>query len=154
MGTGNVRRFAVSVILSAVVGGLFVVPAAASEPACSDPLTLESFKVRLAGYKAKYAVGDTVIFNALVTRHVNGVGIAPAEGARLVVGVSVGRVVIGAGGTTDANGSVDIDLRLRRYLPAGRADVWAFASKEIEDVPCHAYEWGSVELPRLFRVTR
>lgn len=152
---GNLKRFAVSAVLAALAG-TFVAPpavAAASEPAC-DGQAAETFEVQLSGYKAKYRVGDTARFKALVTRHVGGVEVAPAEGAFVVVGVKVGRVIVGGGGTTDENGLVDIKVRLRRYLPTGRADVWAAATKEIEPVPCHPYEWGSLELPRLFKVTR
>lgn len=151
---GKTKHFIVSLVLSVVVATLCVAPAVASEPVCSEGSVAETFAVHLSGYKAKYRVGDTVRLEAVVTRQVNGMDVAPAEGARVVVSVKVGRVVVVGGGTTDENGFVDVEVRLRRYVPAGRADVWTVATKQIEPVPCHTYEWGSLELPRLFKVTR
>ena len=119
-----------------------------------DGYRTNTFAVRLSGFRSRYKVGDIVTSKALVTRRITGADLGPAEGVTVIILITVGRVTVSGAGLTDDAGVVEIPVRLRRYLPGGRADVSAIAVKELENVPCHEYEWGRQDLLRLFEVTR
>lgn len=80
---------------------------------------------------------------------------APAEGVNVGVGVKVGPVFLPGYGVTDANGEVDVPVKLQSYTPAGIADIEVFAYKNDAESPCVTIqEDGYTSLPRAFKVTK
>lgn len=115
-----------------------------------------TFAVKLRVLDDEYRIGEKARFRVRVHRILGGQDLGPVEGAQVAVAVSLGDMNLWVDGVTDSSGRTSVTVALKRYVPAGRADVSASASKWIAiDVPCHSeYEYGSVTKRGLFRVVR
>ena len=129
------------------------------ESGCGDRVEpTRTFAVKLRVLDDEYRIGEKARFRVRVHRILGGQDVGPVEGVQVAVGVDLGDVHLRDGGVTDSHGRASVEVALKRYAPAGRADVTASASKLIAiDVPCHSqleYEYGAVSKRNLFRVVR
>lgn len=151
-----------SKLIGAVVAGLLVsmlsVPAAHAATVCGgDSATTQTFRVKVSVAERLYQLGDKARFFVRVNRVVEGLDLGPVTGAEVGVAVSLSDVHLLGGGITDNDGRAVVEVKLRRYAPAGLADVQGYATKLVAQLPCHIayeYEHGSVKKPDLFRVAR
>lgn len=135
-------------------------PPAAFEECADESLPTLVVKVRTA--KDAYRPGEFARLRVLVQRaaqtdeHGEGPSqeVGPVEGAEVTLGATVKDVTFGAGGTTDENGRARIKMKVKRYVPAGVADIMAAATLELIDLDCAPKETGHVEEHGLFRVIR
>lgn len=129
------------------------------ESGCADPVEpTRTFAVKLRVLDDEYRIGEKARFRVRVHRIVGGQDVGPVEGAEVAVGVSLGDVYLWGDGMTDSYGRTSVEVALKRYAPAGPADVWASASRLVAiDLPCNSQlenEYGSVTKRGLFRVVR
>lgn len=158
----NTRNVVVkAVVLYFLFGAMVVSPVNASELACSEhPHESEptrTFDVRVEVRKAVYQVGDVARFDVTVTRKLDGVVVGPADGANVMLGVSLDDVFLGGGSLTDSEGQAVVQVRLKSYLPQGSADVLGYANKRLVDLPCNSrfeYEFGDFLETNFFKVVR
>ncbi len=146
-------------IASAAVPGAHVSSKDGLESGCADPVEpTRTFAVKLRVLDDEYRIGEKARFRVLVHRILGGQDVGPVEGAQIAVAVSLDDVTLWDGGVTDSYGRTLVKVALKRYAPAGRADVSASASKLIAiNIPCHSqleYEYGSVRKREFFRVVR
>lgn len=152
-------------LLTFVMGAVMVGCASSTPPAAFDDCAEESLPtlaVKTRVTKNAYRPGEVATFKVRVMRsaqtdeHGDGASreVGPAEGAEVTIGVTVKDVTLGAGGITDEDGRATVKMTLKRYVPAGVADVIASATAESVDVHCVPNESGHVEKPDLFRVIR
>ena len=128
---------------------LAVAPAASAAQNCGNDdqeIDAQTLTVELAAAKKVYRVGQTATFTAQVTRDLQTAELSKAEGAIVTVFLSVGDVLVAGYGVTDATGVTTIPVKLRRYLPAGKADVTSGAHINHVEQPCLGARESSVPL--------
>lgn len=129
------------------------------QPACANETEpTHTFVVNVKVLDDEYRVGQKAKFVVRVKRVVAGRDLGPVEGAQVGVGVALGDVYLRDGAVTDSNGRAVVEVSIKRYTPAGWADVGTQAWKMTGiDIPCNSkleYEYGDVTKLGLFRVVR
>lgn len=141
-----------------LLGSLVAGTAGASQQRCTNPHDRQptrTFSVSVRALADAYAVGEVAKFSVRVRRVVDKANLGPVEGAQVGLYVSRGDLVVAGGATTDADGRAIVDVQLKKYMPAGPADVNVYARRQTVDHPCHSeyeYEFGDVEALGLFRI--
>jgi hypothetical protein len=154
-----------------VAGMLAMAPAAEAKLACASTnlefVYLKTFKldVETPGKKA-YHPGDRVPFPTLVTRPAEeaplGQGIPtprpfvePAPDVPVVIVAFADDVLLIDYKLTDANGKVNLALKLPKYMPEGPVSARIYAQKLLQDTNCITiYEVGELTLGHAFHVDR
>ncbi len=141
-----------------LLGSLVAGTAGASQQQCTNPhdgQPTRTFAVSVRALDDAYAIGEVAKFSVRVRRVVHKANLGPVEGAQIALYVSRGDLVAAGGAVTDADGRAIVKVQLKKYMPAGPADVNVFASRQTADHPCHSeyeYEFGDVEALGLFRI--
>ena len=156
-------------IIALVTGLLAVTPAAGAKVACASALEfvyLETFKVDVEMPKGTYKPGQSVPFPVTVTRPAEedplGQGVPmprpyvePAADVPVVIVAFAKDVLIIDYKLTDAQGKVNLALKLPKYTPAGPVSARIYAQKLLRDTNCLViYETGEVTMGRAFDVKR
>jgi hypothetical protein len=157
--------------LALVTGLLAVAPAAGARAACSTASNLEfvylkTFKLDVQLPKGPFKPGDTVPFPTTVTRPADedpaGQGLpmprphveAAAEVPVVIVAFAKDVLMIDYK-ITDAQGKVDLALKLPKYTPAGPVSARIYAQKLLQDTNCVViYETGELTMGGAFEVKR
>lgn len=153
-----------------VTGMLAIAPAAEAKVACASTnlefVYLNTYKLEVKAPKGTFHPGDKVPFPTTVTR--------PAEEDPLGQGISTPRPFVEAAPDvpvvivafaddvllidyklTDANGKVNLALKLPKYMPEGPVSARLYAQKLLADSNCVTiYETGQVTLGHAFHVDR
>lgn len=153
-----------------VTGLLAVAPAAGAKVACSSTnlefVYLTTFKLDVKMPKGPFKPGQTVPFPVTVTR--------PAEEDPMGQGVSTPRPYVEAAPDvpvvivafakdvlmidykfTDANGKVNLGIKLPKYVPEGPVSARIYAQKLLQDTNCVVlYETGELTMGQAFEVDR
>ena len=165
------RLISIVATLGLVTGLLAAAPVAGAKVACSSTGDLEfvyltTFKLDVELPQGPFKPGQTVPFPTTVTR--------PADEDPLGQGVSTPRPVVEAAPDvpvvivafakdvlmidyklTDAEGKVDLALKLPKYAPAGPVAARIYAQKLLRDTNCIVlYETGEMTMGRAFDVKR
>jgi hypothetical protein len=131
-----------------------------------ETIALRTFRVEMESAKPTYRIGETAILHARVTRPADedplqlGVPLDSPEqyaaaDVSVGVGLRIGDVFLFGFGITDANGEVDIKVKLKSYTPTGSALADSFAWKRQVETPCaNLEENGYTFFPDAFKVTR
>ena len=131
-----------------------------------ETVALRTFTLELESAKPTYRIGETAIVHARVTRPADedplqlGVPLDSPEqyGAADVnvgVGLRIGDVFLFGFGVPDANGEVDVKVKLKSYTTPGTAMADGFAWKRQFESPCaNVEENGYIFFPNAFKVTR
>ncbi len=157
--------------LGLVTGLLAVAPAAGAKVACSSAANLEfvylkTFKLDVQLPKGPFKPGQTVPFPTTVTRPADedplGQGI-PMPRPHVEAAADVPVVIVAFAKDvlmidyklTDANGKVNLSLKLPKYTPAGPVSARIYAQKLLQDTNCIViYETGDMTMGRAFDVKR
>lgn len=154
-----------------LVGALAIAPAAGATAACSSSnlefVYLKTFKLDVKlPQKNPYHPGDKVPFPTTVTRPAEedplGQGIPmprpyvePAADVPVVIVAFADDVLLIDYKITDANGKVNLALKLPKYMPEGPVAARVYAQKLLADTNCvTVYETGEVTLGHAFHVER
>ena len=154
-----------------VTGMLVMAPAAEAKVACASSnlefVYLNTFKLEVkVPSKASYAPGDKVPFPTTVTRPDDedplGQGIStprpyvePAADVPVVIVAFADDVLLIDYKLTDANGKVNLALKLPKYMPEGPVSARLYAQKLLADSNCITiYETGELTLGHAFHVDR
>lgn len=154
-----------------VAGMLAMAPAAEAKLACASTnlefVYLKTFKLDVKQpKKASYSPGDKVPFPTVVTRPAEedplGQGIStprpyvePAAEVPVVIVAFADDVLLIDYKLTDANGKVNLALKLPKYMPEGPVSARLYAQKLLADSNCiTVYETGEVTLGHAFHVDR
>ncbi|MDQ3915171.1 MAG: hypothetical protein M3323_07555 [Actinomycetota bacterium] len=156
--------------LGLVTGLLAVAPAAGAKVSCSSTnlefVYLTTFKLDVKFPKGPFKPGQTVPFPTTVTRPAEedpaGQGIPmprpyvePAADVPVVIVAFAKDVLMIDYKITDANGKVDLALKLPKYTPAGPVSARIYAQKLLRDTNCVViYETGELTMGRAFDVKR
>lgn len=141
-----------------LIGSLVAGTAGASQQQCAHPhdgQPTRTFSVSVRALDDVYAIGETAKFRVRVRRVVHETDLGPAAEAKVGVSVSRDGFVVGGSAITDDQGRAIVKVKLKRYMPAGLADVRVSARRQTVDHPCHSdfeYEFGEVQAPDLFRI--
>ena len=131
-----------------------------------ETVALRTFHVVISSPKKAYAIGDTAIVHAKVTRPAHEdplqLGVTwdpprsfPAEEVNVGIGLRVGDVFLFGFGETDENGEVDVKVKIQPYTRPGTAMVDAFSWERQFESPCaNVEENGYTFAPRLFKVVK
>jgi hypothetical protein len=139
--------------LLAISAGQAVALPAAGNDACESPHDHDIYRMEIAPLTRTVQRGETAQVRATVHRSVNGHDLGPAEGAHVVVALTLGDFTRAGGAVTDEHGLAMVDIRLGRRFPTGWADARAHATREPADLPCHPYrEGGGTQAARFLRV--
>jgi len=155
---------------SLVTGMLAMTPAAEAKLACASTnlefVYLNTFKLDVKVPKGKFRPGDKVPFPTTVTRPAEedplGQGIStprpmvePAPEVPVVIVAFADDVLLIDYKLTDANGKVNLALKLPKYMPEGPVSARLYAQKLLQDTNCITiYETGEVTLGHAFHVDR
>lgn len=155
---------------SLVTGMLAMAPAAEAKLACASTnlefVYLNTFKLDVKVPKGSFSPGDKVPFPTTVTRPAEedplGQGIAtprpyvePAPEVPVVIVAFAEDVLLIDYKLTDANGKVNLALKLPKYMPEGPVSARLYAQKLLQDTNCITiYETGEVTLGHAFHVDR
>ena len=154
-----------------VTGMLAMAPAAEAKLACASTnlefVYLKTFKLDVKQpKKTPYSPGDKVPFPTVVTRPAEedplGQGIStprpyvePAADVPVVIVAFAKDVLLIDYKLTDANGKVNLALKLPKYMPEGPVSARLYAQKLLADSNCITiYETGEVTLGHAFHVDR
>lgn len=154
-----------------VAGMLAMAPAAEAKVACASSnlefVYLETYKLDVkTPSKASYSPGDKVLFPTTVTRPAErdplGQGIStprpyvePAADVPVVIVAFADDVLLIDYKLTDANGKVNLALKLPKHMPGGPVSARLYAQKLLADTNCVAiYETGEVTMGQAFHVGR
>lgn len=154
-----------------VTGMLAIAPAAEAKLACASTnlefVYLTTFKLDVKMPSSKpYKPGDKVPFPTTVTRPAEedplGQGIAtprphvePAPDVPVVIVAFADDVLLIDYKLTDANGKVNLALKLPKYMPEGPVSARIYAQKLLQDTNCITiYEVGELTLGHAFHVDR
>ncbi len=157
--------------LGLVAGMLAMAPAAEAKVACSSTnlefVYLKTFKLDVKMPKrTPYHPGDKVPFPTTVTRPADedplGQGIPmprphvePAAEVPVVIVAFADDVLLIDYKLTDANGKVNLALKLPKYMPEGPVSARIYAQKLFQDTNCITiYEVGELTLGHAFHVDR
>lgn len=158
--------------LSLVVGILSIAPAAEAKVACSSSSDLEFVYLTTLKLDVKvptqspYSPGEKVPFPTTVTRPAEedpvGQGITtprpyvePAADVPVVIVAFADDVLLIDYKITDAQGKVNLALKLPKYMPEGPVMARLYAQKLLADSNCLVfYEVGEMVLGRAFEVKR
>lgn len=163
--TGMLTAFAL------VTGVLAIAPAAQAKLACASTnlefVYLTTFKLDVKMPSTKpYSPGQKVPFPTTVTRPAEedpvGQGIStprpyvePAPDVPVVIVAFADDVLLIDYKLTDANGKVDLALKLPKYMPEGPVAARIYAQKLLQDTNCVTiYEVGELTLGHAFHVDR
>ncbi len=162
--TGILATFAL------VTGLLAMAPAAEAKLACASTnlefVYLTTFKIDVKMPKGTFAPGDKVPFPTTVTRPAEedplGQGIEtprpfvePAPDVPVVIVAFAEDVLLIDYKLTDANGKVNLALKLPKYMPEGPVSARIYAQKLLQDTNCITiYEVGELTLGHAFHVDR
>ncbi|MDQ3983140.1 MAG: hypothetical protein M3271_10725 [Actinomycetota bacterium] len=165
------RSIGILASLALLTGLLALAPAAEAKVACSSSnlefvyLTTFKLDVKLPN-KSPYKPGDSVPFPTTVTRPAEedplGQGIAtprpmvePAPDVPVVIVAFADDVLLIDYKLTNAEGKVNLALKLPKYMPAGPVSVRLYAQKLLRDTNCITiYETGELTLTNGFEVKR
>jgi hypothetical protein len=156
---------------SLVAGLLAIAPAAEAKVACASSnlefVYLTTFKIEVKMPKSTpYSPGDKVPFPTTVTRPAEedplGQGIPtprpfvePAPDVPVVIVAFADDVLLIDYKLTDANGKVNLALKLPKYMPEGPVAARIYAQKLLADSNCMTiYEVGELTLGHAFHVDR
>ena len=164
------RISSVLATIALVTGLLSVAPAAGAKVACASAnlefVYLNTFKLDVKMPQGSFKPGQTVKFPTTVTR--------PAEEDPLGQGISTPRPFVEAAPDvpvvivafakdvlmidykfTDAEGKVDLGLKLPKYVPDGPVSARIYAQKLLQDTNCLTiYETGELIMGHAFHVDR
>ena len=131
-----------------------------------ETVALRTFHLVIKAAKKSYAVGDTAVVHAKVTRPAHEdplqLGVTfdppksfPAEEVNVGIGLRIGDVFLFGFGITDENGEADIKIKIQPYTKPGTAIADAFSWKRQLETPClNVEENGYTFAPGIFKVTR
>ena len=167
------RRLTRVLAAAALMTGLLAIaPAAEAKVACSAASNLEFVYLTTFDLDVKlpqgspYKPGDSVPFPTTVTRPAKedplGQGIPtprpyvePAPEVPVVIVAFAKDVLLIDYRLTDAQGKVNLALKLPKYMPAGPVSVRLYAQKLLADTNCiTVYETGELTLSNAFEVKR
>ncbi|HYO61584.1 MAG TPA: hypothetical protein VEU29_06770 [Actinomycetota bacterium] len=153
-----------------VAGMLAMAPAAEAKVACASTnlefVYLKTFKLEVKLPKGTYKPGDKVPFPTTVTRPAEedplGQGIPmprpyfePAADVPVVIVAFADDVLLIDYKLTDANGKVNLALKLPKYMPEGPVSARIYAQKLLADSNCITiYEVGEMTIGHAFHVDR
>lgn len=153
-----------------VTGLLAIAPAAEAKLACASTnlefIYLTTFKLDVKMPKGSFSPGDKVPFPTTVTRPAEedplGNGIAtprphvePAPDVPVVIVAFADDVLLIDYKLTDANGKVNLALKLPKYMPEGPVSARIYAQKLLHDTNCvTVYEVGELTMGHAFHVDR
>lgn len=153
-----------------VTGMLAMAPAAEAKLACASTnlefIYLTTFKLDVKMPKGTFGPGDKVPFPTTVTRPAEedpvGQGIStprpivePAPEVPVVIVAFADDVLLIDYKLTDANGKVNLALKLPKYMPEGPVSARIYAQKLLRDTNCITiYEVGELTLGHAFHVDR
>lgn len=153
-----------------VTGLLAMAPAAEAKLACASTnlefIYLTTFKLDVKMPKGKFGPGDKVPFPTTVTRPAEedpiGQGVQtprphvePAPEVPVVIVAFADDVLLIDYKLTDANGKVNLALKLPKYMPEGGVSARIYAQKLFRDTNCITiYEVGELTMGHAFHVDR
>jgi hypothetical protein len=153
-----------------LTGVLALAPAAEAKVACASSnlefVYLTTFKLEVKMPKGPYSRGDSVPFPTTVTRPADedplGQGIStprpmvePAPDVPVVIVAFADDVLLIDYKLTNAEGKVNLALKLPKYMPMGPVSVRLYAQKLLQDTNCITiYETGELTLSNAFEVKR
>jgi hypothetical protein len=157
--------------LGLLAGMLAMAPAAEAKVACSSTnlefVYLKTLKLEVKTPKTTpYHPGDKVPFPTVVTRPADedplGQGVPlprpyvqPAADVPVVIVAFADDVLLIDYKLTDAEGKVNLALKLPKYMPEGPVSARIYAQKLLQDTNCVTiYEVGEVTLGHAFHVDR
>lgn len=156
--------------LALTAGMLAMAPAAEAKLACASAnlefIYLTTFKLDVKMPTGKFKPGDKVPFPTTVTRPAEedplGQGIQtprphvePAPDVPVVIVAFADDVLLIDYKLTDANGKVNLALKLPKYMPEGPVSARIYAQKLLQDTNCITiYEVGELTLGHAFHVSR
>lgn len=162
--TGMLGTFAL------VAAMLAVAPAAQAKVACSSTnlefVYLTTFKLDVKMPQGTFSPGDKVPFPTTVTRPAEedplgqGIGtprpvVEPAAEVPVVIVAFADDVLLIDYKLTDAQGKVNLALKLPKYMPEGPVSARIYAQKLLQDTNCITiYEVGELTLGHAFHVDR
>lgn len=152
----------------ALVAGVLAAPPAHAKVGCGpadlEYIYLKTFKVEVKLPKGPFEPGDTVPLPTLVTRPADedpldqGIPtprpvVLPADAVPVVVVAFGDDVLLIDFKSTNAEGKVNLALKLPSYMPAGPVAARFYAQKLLLDLNCIIiYEIGEVQFSRAFVV--
>jgi hypothetical protein len=156
--------------LGLLAGMLAMAPAAEAKVACASTnlefVYLKTFKIEVKVPNGTYHPGDKVPFPTTVTRPAEedplGQGIPmprpyvePAADVPVVIVAFADDVLLIDYKLTDANGKVNLALKLPKYMPEGPVSARIYAQKLLADSNCvTVYEVGEMTIGHAFHVDR
>lgn len=156
--------------LGLLAGMLAMAPAAEAKLACASTnlefVYLKTFKLEVKAPKGTFEPGDKVPFPTNVTRPAdedplgNGIPmprpqVEPAADVPVVIVAFAEDVLLIDYKLTDADGNVNLALKLPKYMPEGAVSARIYAQKLFQDTNCITiYEVGELTLGHAFHVDR
>lgn len=153
-----------------VAGTLALAPAAEAKLACASTnlefVYLNTFKLEVKMPKGTFQPGDKVPFPTTVTRPADedplGQGVPtprpivePAPDVPVVIVAFADDVLLIDYKLTDAQGKVNLALKLPKYMPEGPVSARIYAQKLLQDTNCITiYEVGEMTIGHAFHVDR
>lgn len=153
-----------------LAGMLAMAPAAEAKVACASTnlefVYLKTFKLDVKVPNGTYHPGDKVPFPTIVTRPAEedplGQGVPmprpyvePAADVPVVIVAFADDVLLIDYKLTDANGKVNLALKLPKYMPEGPVSARIYAQKLLADSNCVTiYEVGELTIGHAFHVDR
>ncbi|HET7482991.1 MAG TPA: hypothetical protein VFK89_09035 [Actinomycetota bacterium] len=135
-------------------------------PSMMETVVIRDFTVDMKVDKKVWKVGETVLIHSTVTRPAHedpaGQGIQldppasePAGNVNMGIGLRVGDVFLFGSGITDADGKVDVKVKLKPYTKPGAAAVDGYAWNRVASTPClNVEENGYTHVDNMFTVVK